>query len=229
MDHDKNGFPVGKRTFMLMIAPTLIATLALILSACGAPAVPANRGTPAVENRVNDISMELIGQVTNPSPQQSIQYGYLTFIKGIDTGGLAKPSGVISETTAVFAFYSDTTTERVINNGPIRTIDRIGKMTVYFNDAPHGDFAKPDTFRDGKPVMLSTLHHQVVIDTLTGGFTTAFVNTITQAESFKLGDKDYSLGKVGGTFQITVFGHLTQQAPPAAYIAGFASGIDWTP
>ncbi len=229
MDGDKTGFPVGRRSFMLMIAPTIIAALALVLSACGAPAVPANRGTPAVENRLNDISMELIGQVTNPSPQQSFQYGYLTSIKGIDMGLLAKPSGVISETTAVFTFYNDTITERVINNGPIRTIDRTGKMTIYFNDAPHGDFAKPETFRDGKPIMVSTLRHQVIIDTLTGGFTTAFVNTITQAESLKLGDKDSSLGKVGGTFQMTVFGHQTPQAPPAAYIAGYASGIDWAP
>jgi hypothetical protein len=39
----------------------------------------------------------------------------------------------VSETNALLTFYNDTTTQRVINNGAMRVIDRTGTATIYFN------------------------------------------------------------------------------------------------
>ena len=59
-------------------------------------------------------------------------------------------------------------TERVINNGPIRVVDRTGTGAIYFG-AGNATFTNPDTFRVGTPVQTFTLRHQVVIDTSTVG------------------------------------------------------------
>ena len=36
----------------------------------------------------NTISAELIGQVYNPSPAVSAQYGYVSYLRGLDTGAI---------------------------------------------------------------------------------------------------------------------------------------------
>lgn len=167
------------------------------------------------------IAYELVGQVLNTSPQQSLQYGYLNVLPGVDR--IATSSATISEANAVFTFHNDTTTERVINNGPIRVVDRTGTGAIYV-DAGNSDFSNPDSFRKGKPVQLYTLRHQVVIDTSTGYFTTTFSITITSAKTFALDQKSYRLGRAGGTYQVNVLGKLTTSGPPSAHIAGVAVG-----
>ena len=177
-------------------------------------------------NEAGDIQFELIGQVTNGSPTTSVQYGYLTFVNGISGVTSIFNPGPQNETTALFTFFNDTVNERVTNNGVIRIIDRVGTTTIYLNNAANADFANPNSFRNGVPVQTSTLRHQVVIDTVTGAFTTTFVNTITAVGRFQIGNTNFTLGKAGQTFRTTVFGHLTAQAPPSAYIAGYAVGPD---
>ena len=168
------------------------------------------------------IGYEVVGQVLNPSTQQSLQYGYLNFVRGLDrittTAGAA-----ISESTALLTFFNDTTTERVINNGPMRVVDRTGTGAIYF-DSGNSDFANPDTFRKGTPIQNFTLRHQVVIDTSTGYFTTTFEITIVSTKTFKIDGKTYRLGHRGAVYRLNVSGKLTQQAPPSAYIAGLADG-----
>jgi hypothetical protein len=172
------------------------------------------------------IGYEVVGQVLNPSPQQSLQYGYLNFVRGLDRITTSAGSAV-SESTALFTFFNDTATERVINNGPIRTVDRTGTGAIYFGSGS-GDFATPDTFRSGTPVQSYTLRHQVVIDTSTGYFTTVFEITVTSAKAFQIDGKMYRLGHPNSVYRLTVAGKLTTQAPPSAYIAGLAdgSGVD---
>src|SRR5262249_10833018 len=131
--------------------------------------------------------------------------------------------GAVSESTALFTFFNDTTTERVINNGPIRVVDRIGTGAVYFGSG-NASFATPDSFRQGTPVQSYNLRHQVVIDTATGYFTTTFEMTITSVSIFHIDEKTYRLGHPRGVYRLTVFGRLTQVAPPSAYIAGAAEG-----
>src|SRR3954451_8628644 len=72
----------------------------------------------------NTISAELIGQVYNPSPAVSAQYGYVSYVRGLETSAITGPGGALSERSALLTFYSHTTVERVINNGSIRTIHR---------------------------------------------------------------------------------------------------------
>src|SRR5690242_19344592 len=96
----------------------------------------------------DEISAELIGQVYNPSPQVSAQYGYISYLKCFATDAITGGSKSLSEQSALLTFYSHTRTEQVINNGPLRVIDRTGEVTFYFTTTPHGDFAVPDTLRD---------------------------------------------------------------------------------
>ena len=178
------------------------------------------------KNSEDDVSMELIGQLGS-SGASAFQFGYLSYINGIDTATIFSGAPQ-DETTALFSFYNDTTTRRVINNGSMRTVDRDGTSTIYFNLVPNGNFANPASFTDGTPVLTSSLRHQVIIDTITGSFTTTFVLKVTSNESFSLGDRRIRLGKVGQTLRLTVFGHLNTPAPPAGYISGFVGGGDLT-
>ena len=58
------------------------------------------------------------------------------------------------------------------------------------------------------------MRHQVVIDTLTGYFTTTFEITITSAKTFRIDGKTHRLGHPAGVYRLSVSGKLTQQAPP---------------
>jgi hypothetical protein len=174
----------------------------------------------------NKISAELIGQVSNPSPAVSAQYGYVSYLRGLDTGAITGPGGTLSERSALLTFYSHTATERVINNGPMRVIDRSGEATFYLDTTPAGDFSHPETFRQGVAVMAAALRHQVVIDTLTGAFTAHFDCTVSRNEPFSINGATYRLGTPGQHFQVTFFGHLNQQAPPSAHMAGFVTGLE---
>jgi hypothetical protein len=192
----------------------------LVALLCGAAFIV--DGQPPQASPGNEIAFELVGQVLNPSPTQSIQYGYLNAVNGISRITTQPPP--VSETNAMFTFYNDTTTQQVINIGPMRVIDRTGTSTIYLDEAGGNDFASADNFRKGMPVHVATLRHQVVIDTSSGYFTTTFENTISDSKSFQIDGKTYYLGRPGQTYRVTVFGHLTTQGPPAAHIAGLASG-----
>jgi hypothetical protein len=191
----------------------------LVVLLCGAAFIA--DGQPPQASPANGIAFELVGQVLNPSSTQSIQFGYLNAVNGITHITQQPP---VSEANALFTFYNDTATQQVINIGPMRVIDRTGTSTIYFDEAGNNDFAAPDNFRKGKAVHVATLRHQVVIDTSSGFFTTTFENTITDSKSFQIDGKTLYLGRPGQTYRVTLFGHLTTQGPPAAHIAGFASG-----
>ena len=196
--------------------------LALVmLTTASVPALP-----DTSKNAADGVSMELVGQVNNAGAS-SFQFGYLTYINGIDTATIFSGTPQ-NETTALFSFHNDTTTRRVIDNGPMRIIDRDGTSTIYLNTVPDGDFANPASFTDGTPVLAASLRHQVIIDTVTGSFTATFVLTVTSNESFSLGDENFRLGKVGQTLRLTFIGHLNTPAPPAGHIAGFVVGGDLT-
>ena len=165
-----------------------------------------------------------IGQVLNTSSTQSLQYGYLSWVAGLDTVSSAP---AVSEASALFTFYNDTTTQQVINNGPMRVIDRTGTATIYWNGggAAGADFGNPDSFRAGKPIQTSSLRHQVIIDTSTGYFTVTFELTVGSVRAFAVNGNSYRLGTPGQVYRWSVAGKLTQQGPPSAQIAGNASGI----
>lgn len=194
-----------------------------LIGCAGSLLLPYSLNAHAGELSAQEIGYEIVGQVLNPSTQQSLQYGYLNFVKGLERI-TTTPGAAVSEATALFTFYNDTATERVINNGPVRVIDRTGTGAIYF-DSGNSDFANPDTFRKGIPVQSFTLRHQVVIDTSTGYFSVTFDITITSAKPFQIDGKTYILGRRRGVYRLNVFGKLATQTPPSAYIAGVANGI----
>jgi hypothetical protein len=175
--------------------------------------------------KVRAVSFELVGQVQSSapgvSPATSIQYGYLS-----DLGGLpifkAAPQ---NESTALFTFYTETTTSRVIDNGPMRVINREGTLTIYSDPTANGSFANPDSFRDGTPVLVARLRQQVIVDTATGGFTAQNLNTIISTSPFQGPSGTLQLGKAGGRFRTIISGHLNAPGPPSAYMAGYAHPV----
>ena len=199
----------------------ILAAIAGALASVALPVVAKDKDTGGP----NTISAELIGQVYNPSPTLSAQYGYVSYLKGLDTAAITSPGGTLSERSALLTFYNHTTVERVINNGPMRVIDRSGEATFYFNTTPAGDFGHPETFHQGVAVMAASLRHQVVVDTLTGAFTAHFDCTIARSEPFTLNGVKYRLGKPGQSFQITFMGHVNQPAP-SGYMAGYITGLE---
>jgi hypothetical protein len=174
----------------------------------------------------NQISAELIGHVLNPSPAASNQYGYVSYLNGIDPAALVSTGITLTEKSALLTFYTDTTTERVLNNGPLRVIDRKGEITFYLNTTPAGDFTNPASFKQGVAVLKATLRHQVVLNTGTGAFTAYFDCVVTSNEKFTLSGANYRLGKLGDPFALTVAGQLNPNGPPSAYMAGFATGLE---
>jgi hypothetical protein len=207
------------KTFLV----TLLAA-ALVVATMSAPVFPQSK----FSNAAGDVVFELAGQASNPTfPSLFVltQYGYLTYVNGIsDTESIFNP-GPQNETTALFTFFNDTVIERVIDNGPIRIINRIGTMTIYLDTTPDGNLANPDSFRDGLPVQTSVFRLQFVLDTVTGTFTATAVNTITSSGFFNLGSHNFILGKFGQKFRTTYIGHVTAPgSSPAAHLAGFAVG-----
>lgn len=206
-----------KKAFAL--AAALVA--ALTLSAMAALAQPGKQDVRSDRpTKVRDLSLELVGQVTNSppgvSPATSIQYGYVAYLRGLPIFS----ADTQNETTALFTFYTQTTTVRVIANGPLRVISREGTMTIYRDLSANGNFSSPDTFRDGTPVLVAGLRQQVIVDSITGGFSALNLNTIMSTSPFPAGDGQLQLGDVGQRFKTILNGHLSSPAP-SAYMAGY--------
>jgi hypothetical protein len=168
-------------------------------------------------NDAAELNVEIVGQVQNSapgvSPATSVQYGYLSYLRGLPLF-----TGVPNESTALFTFYTETTTTQVINDGPMRVIDRKGTLTIYKDSAPNGSFADPNTFRDGIPILVADLHQQVILDTTTSAFTARNLNTITTTKPL---DGAWKLGQNGGQFSTIISGHLNPTGAPSAYMAGY--------
>jgi hypothetical protein len=169
------------------------------------------------ERKKVDVSLELVGQVMNPSPTTSLQYGYVAHLHGLPIfNGPAE-----NASTARLSFFTDTTTLGVTVNGPLRIVTRNGTVTIYNDATPDGDFADRDSFRDGTPILVASLRQQVVINTVTNSFTTLNVNEITATTPFELEGERVRLGKVGQQFRTFLSGQSHPTPPPAAHIAGY--------
>ncbi len=173
--------------------------------------------------QVHDLSLELVAQAINSpagvTPATSIQYGYVSYLRGLPVFS-ADPQ---NETTALFTFYTDTVTTRVISDGPLRVITREGTMTIYRDSALNGSFSSPDSFRDGTPVLVAGLRQQGIVDTVTGAFTLRNISTVVSSSHFSAGSGDLRLGSPGDTFTAVFNGHLnTPPGPPTGYLAGYA-------
>lgn len=198
------------------------STLALLVST-GAIAMSGDgkRASPPAQ-QIRSLSLELVGQFQNSppgvTPPTHIHYGYLSYIRGLSVfSGAAQ-----DETTALFTFFSDAATPRVIANGPLRIVTRVGRLTIYRDSSANGDFDRPASFRDGTPVLVARLRQQVVTNTVTGSFTTFHQNTIVSTRPFAAGRRRVQLGRVGGTFRTFFSGQVSMPGPPSGYFGGYA-------
>jgi hypothetical protein len=132
------------QALVIVLAAALAASTTVALAGEAKPGTRSDHVT-----KVRDLTLEIVGQVQNSapgvSPATSIQYGYVSDLLGLPIFK-ADPQ---NEATALFTFYTETITNRVINNGPIRVINREGTVTIYSDPSANGSFANPDSFRDG--------------------------------------------------------------------------------
>jgi hypothetical protein len=172
--------------------------------------------------QVRDLSLEFVGQFQNSppgvTPATHTHYGYLSYISGLSVFTGATPS----ETTALFTFFAEGATVRVIANGPLRIITRVGRLTIYRDASTNGDFAKPDSFRDGTPVLVARFRQEVVNNTVTGSFTTFHRNTIVSTKPFPIGRSSVQLGRARDTFDTSFSGHGNMPGPPSGFLGGYA-------
>jgi hypothetical protein len=193
--------------------------MAAMLGATGA--APAKGDTAAAVKHIRRLSFEFVGQFQNSAPGVTpathVHYGYLSYIRGV-TAFKGTPE---NETTALFTFSADAATLRVIANGPLRIVTRVGKLTLYRDASGNGTFAKPETFRDGTRILVGTFRQQVVTNTVTGSLTTFHQVTITSSRPFRAGRMSVQLGRAGQTFRIAFNGQGNMPGPPSGYFGGY--------
>jgi len=221
-----------------LIASILFTTLL----AAPVSASPDNDGLRRLTTPVGGVAFEVVGQVTNfppagaGQPATSQQYGYLSLINGLGADQIfttAIPT-LQNETTARFTFFTDAVTERVISNGRLRIVNRIGTTTIYLDEMPNGDFSNRDTFRDGTPILTMAYRQQVILDTGegvpgvpgTGTFTVMNLLRVTDVQTFEIGGERYRLGKRRDQFRQFYSGAPPATTPPSGVFAGYAVAIE---
>ena len=199
----------------------LLFTFALAMSSS---VMGQGQGAPKLKLAKGDIALEIVGQVQNVPMGLSNQYGYVSAISGIDS---VFSSSTHNEGTALFTFYTEAHTDSVINNGKLRIVDRTGTTTIYFDEAPNGNFNDPNTFRDGRPILTMTLKQQVILDVVEGTFTTVNVNAVNEASSFLIGGDKFQLGGEHDQFRTLINGRTNDTGTPAGFvIAGYIVPIE---
>jgi hypothetical protein len=205
--------PVNGRTI-----PSFMVVLAAALAALAG----ASSGTLPI-TKVRDLSLELVGQVTNSpagvTPPTSIQVGYVSYLRGFPIFK-DEPN---NENSALLTFSLEATTLRVISDGPLRIVTRTGKMTLFSDPDANSNFADVHSFSDGKPFLIAGLRQQVVIDTASSTFTTHNLNTVISTSPFRLGGRTVQLGYLHERFETVLAGHLNMPGPPSGYFAGWTS------
>jgi hypothetical protein len=197
------------------------STVALMASTGAIVPSDSERGERAVR-QIRDLSLEFVGQFQNSppgvTPATHVHYGYLSYIRGLAVfRGAAQ-----DETTALFTFFADAATPRVIPNGPLRMVTRVGRLTIYRDASTNGSFANPASFRDGTPVLVAQFRQQVVNNTVTGSFTTFHQNRIVSTRPFPAGRRSVQLGRVRANFRTFFSGHGNMPGPPSGFFGGYA-------
>jgi len=201
---------------------TFVAVGVVMSAMLGATGAAPARGDPAAAvKHIRRLSFEFVGQFQNSAPGVTpathVHYGYLSYIRGVPTFR-GTPE---NEMSALFTFYADGTTLRIISNGPLRVVTRTGRLTLYRDPSGNGAFSKPESFRDGTRILVGTFRQQVVNNTITGSFTTFHQVTITSTRPFATARGRMQLGRVGQTFQVAFNGQGNMPGPPSGYLGGY--------
>lgn len=203
------------------LVPLAASTLAVVVSTGAGAFGSDGQRRAAPVRQIRSLSLEIVGQFQNSPPgvpPTHSHYGYLSYVSGLPAfSGTAQ-----NETTALFTFYADAATPRVIADGPLRIITRVGLLTIYRDASPDGDFTKPESFRDGTPVLVARFRQQVVTNTVTGSLTAFHQNRIVSTRRFPSGRGNVELGHVGGAFRTFFSGQVTMPGPPSGFFGGYA-------
>jgi hypothetical protein len=204
------------KRFVLVAALTVVS-----VSSTGAIFVQSHNRASQVR-KIRTLSLEFIGQFqTSPpgvTPVTHVHYGYVSYLQGLSAFSHAPQD----ETTALYTFFADAATVRVITNGPLRVITRIGTLTIYLDRSTNSTFANPQTFRDGTPVLVATFRQQVISNTVTNSFTTYHQNRITSTKTFADDRGNVQLGEVGEMFTTSFSGQGNMPGPPSGFFGGYA-------
>jgi hypothetical protein len=221
---------MNRLIYRISVAVLFSFVLATPTSVFGREAsVPDDESARRLTTPLGDIAFEVVGQVSNLSPTVSKQYGYLSLINGLTGGQIfstADPT-LQNETSALFTFFTDAVTERVISNGRLRIVNRVGTTTIYFDDTPDGTFAIRDSFADGVPILTLNYRQQVILDTGDGTFTVVNLLTVASSAPFEVGGVGYRLGKDGDHFRQFYSGAPPTGTPALSGVfAGYAVAIE---
>ena len=118
---------VGSFAAALAVLGLLTLTSASSLAEPEADEAGSDENVEKIKVGEGQLLYEIVGQVINSTPTTSTQFGYYTYIKGIDALFAGAPE---NESTAWFTFHRETTNLRVTVNGPLRIISREGTTTV---------------------------------------------------------------------------------------------------
>lgn len=207
----------------------LVLSMAVCVGLLAIDAVPLWAGPPDDQHvltvREDRPDLNFVGQFINSGPD-SHQFGYLSKIQGIDN--VFNSDTTKNESTAMFTFSTYAHNVLVINNGPIRVVNRKGTTTIYYHPEGGADFSDPSSFETGIPIQVSDYDQQVVLDpSVPFPFTTTHLNTVTSTVPFVLNGRRLILGTVGDAYRTHYTGSSnTGTPPPNGYFAGYAVGVD---
>lgn len=203
---------------LILVCLTLLSVSGVTVSA------EAPKGGRVITIGQDRPDLNFVGQFINSGPN-SHQFGYISKIEGVEN--VFNSDTVKNESTAMFTFSTNAQNVLVINNGPLRVVNRIGTTTIYYHPEGGADFTNPSTFEAGTPIQISDYQQQVVLNpSVAFPFATAHLNTITDTASFVLNGELLRLGRVHDAFRTHYLGTSnTGTPPPSGYFAGYAVGV----
>lgn len=136
-----------------------------ILAASDRPTIVAISPLGTINRR--QIFNVLINQLTG----EAIAFGYLNYIHGLDEKDLYSEASNQPESKALFTLFIKARVTRVHAIGPMVAYELLGTSTIFFDDTPDGDYAKPETFRDGIPIATGEENVVYTFDSTSGSGT----------------------------------------------------------
>jgi hypothetical protein len=171
--------------------------------------------------------LNFVGQFINSGPN-SHQFGYISKIQGINN--VFNSTALKNETTAMFTFSTYAANVQVVNNGPLRAVNRTGTTTIYYHPEGGANFADPLSFEVGIPIQVSDYDQLVMLNPSQAfPFLTTHLNAVTSSESFVVGGELVRLGREHDAWQTHYLGTInTAGTTPTGYFVGYALGVSRT-
>jgi hypothetical protein len=210
----------ARRSVIVSLAISGVATL-LAIAGSMAQSHDGGRVITIGEDRPD---LNFVGQFINAGPN-SHQFGYISKIEGVEN--VFNSDATKNESTAMFTFSTAAVNILVLNNGPIRVVNRAGTTTIYYHPEGGATFSDPSTFEAGTPIQVSDYQQQVVFDPSTPfPFTTTHLNTITSTASFVLNGELLRLGCEHNAFRTHYLGRANMPGlTPTGWFAGYGVGV----